>query len=162
MATIDQAAKEVIAKTIAHPELVRQRVAELRKELKPVIDKDSINATLAEIDQAIQTFLSLARQATTTSMVASLAQQMNDLENQKRSAEKLLFAVEDDEEEKARSVPDSSRVTTSGTSPRVQVKKSPRLVTCSVNPTYCQLWWKMRTFSRAKKAGSVYHAAGKV
>src|SRR5258706_8218736 len=34
-------------------------------------------------------------------MVSSLVQQMNDLESQKRSAERLLFAIEDDEVEKA-------------------------------------------------------------
>jgi hypothetical protein len=34
-------------------------------------------------------------------MVASLAQQMNGLENQKRNAEKLLFAIEDHEAEEA-------------------------------------------------------------
>lgn len=62
---------------------------------------ETIYKTLAEIEQAIQTFLELARQATTTSKVTTLAQQMNDLENQKRSAEKLLYALEDDEEKKA-------------------------------------------------------------
>lgn len=34
-------------------------------------------------------------------MVTSLVQQMNDLESQKRSAEKLLFAIAVDEVEKA-------------------------------------------------------------
>jgi hypothetical protein len=68
---------------------------------RPVGEALSVYSTLAEIEGAIQTFLSLARQATTTSMVTSLAQQMNDLESQKRSAEKLLFAIEDDEAVKA-------------------------------------------------------------
>ena len=101
MRVIDTAVKQKIAETVADPSFVRAKVAELRKDLKPVIDKESVYSTLAEIEGAIQTFLSLARQATTTSMVTSLAQQMNDLESQKRSAEKLLFAIEDDEAVKA-------------------------------------------------------------
>jgi hypothetical protein len=101
MRTIDNAVKAKIAETVADPSFVREKVAELRKDLKPVIDKKSVYETLADIGQAIQTFLQLARQATTTSMVTSLAQQMNDQENQKRSAERLLFAIEDDEAEKA-------------------------------------------------------------
>jgi uncharacterized protein YfcZ (UPF0381/DUF406 family) len=101
MRIIDNAVKAKISETVSDPSFVREKVAELRKDLKPVIDTESVYATLADIEGAIKTFLELARQATTTSMVTSLAQQMNDLENQKRSAEKLLFAIEDDEAEKA-------------------------------------------------------------
>lgn len=83
------------------PSFVRAKVAEMRKKLQPIIDLDSVHKTIADIDQGIQNFLALARHATTSGMVASLAQQMNELENQKRSAEKLLYAIEDDEAAKA-------------------------------------------------------------
>src|SRR6266849_4047034 len=63
---------------------------------------------------------------------------------------------------KARNAPFSSRATTTGTLPRVQVKKSPAFDTCSVKPTYCQLCRKIRSFSRANSAGSVYQLAGNV
>ncbi|HEY0754912.1 MAG TPA: hypothetical protein VGD98_13215 [Ktedonobacteraceae bacterium] len=99
---IDEAVKEKIAETVAHPEFVRAKVAEERKKLqesKPVIDRESIQATLADIEQEIQNFIELAHQATTASMVTRLAQQMNDLENQQRNVEKLLFVVEDQEQE---------------------------------------------------------------
>jgi hypothetical protein len=101
MRTVDNAVKEKIAETLANPELIRATVNKLRSERKPVIDVSSIHATIADIDHSIENFLELARHATTPGMIASLAQQMNDLENQKRSAEKLLFAVEDSEAEQA-------------------------------------------------------------
>jgi site-specific DNA recombinase len=101
MRIIDNAVRQKIAERVADSSFIHERVAELREDLKPIIDKESVFATLADLEQAIQEFLELARHAKTTSMVASLVQQMNDLESQKRSAEKLLFAIEVDEVEKA-------------------------------------------------------------
>lgn len=101
MRTIDNAVKDKIAETLLHPELIRARVEELREQRKPIVDVESIHATIADINRSIENFLELARYATTSGMIASLAQQMNDLENQKRSAEKLLYAVEDAEAEQA-------------------------------------------------------------
>ncbi|MGH2479273.1 MAG: recombinase family protein, partial [Ktedonobacteraceae bacterium] len=69
---VHTAAKQKIAEAVAHPEFIRAACAELRKDLQPVIDKESIYATLRDIEQATQTFLELARQATTTSMVQTL------------------------------------------------------------------------------------------
>ena len=101
MRTIDNSVKAKIAESLSHPELIRARVDELRSQRKPVVDVESIYATIKDIDRSIENFLELARYATTSGMIASLAQQMNDLENQKRNAEKLLFAVEDAEVEQA-------------------------------------------------------------
>lgn len=101
MRTIDNAVKEKIAESLTHPEIIRARVEELRAQRKPSFDVESIHATIAETNRSIENFLELARHATTSGMIATLATQMNDLENQKRSAEKLLFAVEDAETEAA-------------------------------------------------------------
>lgn len=98
---VHEAAKQKIAETVKDPSFVRAKVAEMRKKLQPIIDLESVHKTIADIDQGIQNFLELARHATTSGMIASLAQQMNELENQKRSAEKLLYAIEDDEAAKA-------------------------------------------------------------
>lgn len=101
MRTVDAAVKEKIAEALSDPSLIRAKVDELRSKRKPIVDVESVHATIADITHQIENFLELARYATTSGMVASLAQQLNDLENQKRSAEKLLFAIEDYEAEVA-------------------------------------------------------------
>ncbi len=99
MLLIDTAVKEKIAEALRNSELIRARIEEIQKEIKPSIDPAPIYARLAEIEQSIQNFFELAKYATTQDMVASLARQMNDLEKQKRDAEKLLYLLEDDHEE---------------------------------------------------------------
>jgi hypothetical protein len=101
MRTVDAAVKEKIAEALSDPSLIRAKVDELRSKRKPIVDVESVHATIADINHQIENFLELARYATTSGMVASLAQQMNGLENQKRNAEKLLFAIEDHEAEEA-------------------------------------------------------------
>jgi hypothetical protein len=101
MRIIDNAVRQKIAERVADSSFVQQRVAELREGLKPTLDKEAVFATLADIEQAIKEFLEFARHAATTSMITGFLQQVNDLESQKRSAEKLLFAIEADEVEKA-------------------------------------------------------------
>jgi site-specific DNA recombinase len=101
MRIIDNAVRQKIAELVADSSFVQQRVAELREDLKPTIDKEAVFATLADIEQAMKEFLEFARHVATTSKITGLLQQVNDLESQKRSAEKLLFAIEADEVEKA-------------------------------------------------------------
>jgi hypothetical protein len=101
MRIIDNAVRRKIAERVTDSSFVQQRVAELRKDLKPTIDKEAVYATLTDIEQAIKEFLELARHAATTSMITGVLQQVNDLESQKRSAEELLFAIEVDGVEKA-------------------------------------------------------------
>ncbi len=101
MRTIDKAVKEKIAEALSNPALIRAKANEMRSKRKTIVDVESVHATIADINRSIENFLELARHATTSSMIASLAQQMNDLENQKRSAEKLLYAIEDNEAEAA-------------------------------------------------------------
>ncbi len=101
MRTVDKAVKEKIAEALSNTTLIRAKADELRSKRKPIVDVESVHATIADINHSIENFLELARHATTSGMIASLAQQMNDLENQKRSAEKLLYAIEDHEAEVA-------------------------------------------------------------
>lgn len=83
MRTVDNAVKAKIAEALSHTDLIRAKMDELRQKKKPDVDTESVYATIADINQSIENFLELARHATTSGMIASLAQQMNDLENQK-------------------------------------------------------------------------------
>ena len=97
---MEQAVKEHIAQVLKNPELIRARVDEIRNSQKPPVDTTSIEATIAQIDQPIQNFYKLAQQATTDDMVAGLAQQMNQLEQQKAQAKAMLHDIADDEEKR--------------------------------------------------------------
>lgn len=97
---VDAAIKEKIAETLSHPELIRQKVEAERKKVKPPVDPTPIHKRIAEVDEQILTFFELAKHATTKDMVAKLAQEMNDLEKQKRDAQKLLHLLEDSDVER--------------------------------------------------------------
>src|SRR5260370_2940927 len=49
MRTIDNSVKAKIAESLSHPELIRARVDELRSQRKPVVDVESIYATIKDI-----------------------------------------------------------------------------------------------------------------
>ena len=92
--------KEKIAEVLQHPELIRAKVDAIRNAQKPPVDTASIEATIAQIDQSIQNFYKLAQQATTDDMVAGLAQQMNQLEQQKAQAKAMLHDVAETDEKR--------------------------------------------------------------
>jgi site-specific DNA recombinase len=99
--SIDTVAKEKIAEALQNSSLVRARVEELRIANKPVINAEDIEATIEHIKRSMQNLFTLAQNATTDDTMAELTQRMNDLEQQKREAEGMLFDLEDDEEELA-------------------------------------------------------------
>ncbi len=98
---IDKAACEKIVEVLQNPAMVRAKVAELRENNTPVIDTTAIEATLEKIKKAMQNLYDLAEQATDDDTMADLTQRMNNLEKQKRDAERLLYDIADDEEERA-------------------------------------------------------------
>jgi len=97
---LEQAVKEKIAEVLQHPELIRARVDEIRNSQKSPVDTSSIEATIAQIDQSIQNFYKLAQQATTDDMVAGLATQMNQLEQQKAQAKAMLLDIAETDEKR--------------------------------------------------------------
>jgi hypothetical protein len=96
--SIERAVKEKIAEVLQSPDRIRARVEGLRSMQKHPIDTTSIEATIAQIDASIQNFYTLAKYATTDDMVSGLAQQMNQLEQQKAKAKAMLHDIADDEE----------------------------------------------------------------
>jgi DNA invertase Pin-like site-specific DNA recombinase len=98
--SIEQAVKEKIAEVLQSPEMVRARVEEIRAAQKPAVDTTSIEETIAGIDCSIQNFYALAKHATTDDMVAGLAQQMNQLEQQKAQAKAMLYDIAETEEQR--------------------------------------------------------------
>lgn len=97
---LDDAVKERIVEILSHPTWVRERVAELKKQEKLVINEEDIQATLGNINRSIRNLYALAEKATDDDIIAELAQRMNNLEVQKRQAQAMLFDLEDDEEER--------------------------------------------------------------
>lgn len=97
---IETEAKRKIVETLLHPELVRAKVESIRNALKPTYDTTDIEETIAGISKSIQNLYKLAEYATTDDTIAELAERMNNLETQKRKAEKLLYDIADDREER--------------------------------------------------------------
>lgn len=98
---IDTLAKEKIIEALQHPEEVRRKVHLIRTEHKPVIGAEEIETTLANIRKRMENIYLLAEKATDNETIAHLGQRMNELEAQKRETEKLLYVLEDDQEELA-------------------------------------------------------------
>jgi DNA invertase Pin-like site-specific DNA recombinase len=98
--SIETAVKEKIAEVLDKPEMIRARVEEIRQAQKPAIDTTSIEETIAGIDRSIKNLYNLAKHATTDDMVAGLAQEMNQLEQQKMQAKAMLCDIAETEEKR--------------------------------------------------------------
>jgi site-specific DNA recombinase len=98
---IDAIAREKIVEILNNPSWVRARVEELRSENKPpVISAADIEEAIEKIRLAMKNLYTLAEHATDDETIANLTARMNDLENQKREAERWLYDLEDDDEER--------------------------------------------------------------
>ncbi len=98
---VDKTVQEEIIKVLMQKDWIRERVADLRRIPQPVISEEDIAATIATIDQQMRNLYNLAQHATTDQTIAELGKRMNDLENQKRAAEAMLYDLADEEEEQA-------------------------------------------------------------
>jgi DNA invertase Pin-like site-specific DNA recombinase len=101
---VDKEARALIREVLQDPLWMRACVHELReanKHQQPVVTKEDIQATVDGIKQSIRRLYKLAEQATDDDTIAELAQRMNELEKRKRSAEYLLFDLDDASEKEA-------------------------------------------------------------
>lgn len=97
---IETEAKAKIVEALLHPELVRAKVEEIRDKLRPTFDTTDLEETIVNVGKSIQNLYKLAEYATTDDTIAELAQRMNNLEAQKRAAEKILYDIAHDKEER--------------------------------------------------------------
>jgi DNA invertase Pin-like site-specific DNA recombinase len=100
MTALDVEAWQKVLTVLKSPELIRQRVQELREKNKPHIDKEAIEDSIETISQEIENLFTLARHATNDSTMQRLTLMLKDLEKQKRDAEAFLYDVADAEEER--------------------------------------------------------------
>ncbi|MFL5653357.1 MAG: recombinase family protein [Ktedonobacteraceae bacterium] len=97
---IDNVVKEKIREALLKPEVVRAKVAEIRKKNKPVVDETEIVATIAAIEQKMKNLYTLAENAPDDEELARLTLRMQELAKQKREAKAMLYVLEDDAEER--------------------------------------------------------------
>ena len=102
MRLIDEVVKEKIIAVLKQPEEVRKKVAAIRQANKPKTTPQEIEETIAAIKQSMQNLYKLAERATDDETIADLAEKMNEREQQKREAEKMLHVLADDAEERAK------------------------------------------------------------
>jgi site-specific DNA recombinase len=101
MPSIDHVAKEKIAETLRHPEVIRQQVEKWREQNKPDFDTTHIEERIAKLRNSLKNLFTLAQNATSDETMADIAHQMNELERQKRDAEAMLYDMDDDEADRA-------------------------------------------------------------
>ncbi len=97
---VDALAWEKVKEMVMHPHVVRERVEEMRRENRPVISREDIEANIATIQRQMANLFKLAQNATDDDTIDNLTLLMKDLEKQKRGAEGLLCDAEEDEEER--------------------------------------------------------------
>jgi DNA invertase Pin-like site-specific DNA recombinase len=92
--------KKAVA-VMKNPNIVRERIAALREENKPEIEREGIEATIATIKKQMGNLIKFAQNATDDDALDQLTGELKDLEQQKRKAEALIYDFEEDEEERA-------------------------------------------------------------
>jgi len=99
---IDKEARTKIIEALQHPEVVRMKVAQWRKDNQPpAIDTASIEETIEKIKKGMQNLYALAEDAPDDEELARITHRMQELGKQKREAEGLLYDIADEEEERA-------------------------------------------------------------
>ncbi|HEU5383645.1 MAG TPA: recombinase family protein [Ktedonobacteraceae bacterium] len=101
MKSIENIVKDKIVEALLHPSQVREQVAEIRKQNRPVISQEEIETAINEIRKKMQNLYRLAENATDDETIAHIAERMNELEGQKREVERLHYVLEDNAEETA-------------------------------------------------------------
>ncbi len=96
---LDRMVKEKIREIVMHPCTVRERVQELRRELKKLTARPEVEAHIADIDSQTSNLFELAKGASNLSTINNLTVMLKDLEKQRRDAERLLSRAEEQEGE---------------------------------------------------------------
>ena len=97
---LDPRAWKKAVEVMLHPNLVRERIEALRKENKPEIDREDIEATIEQTKKEMANLIKFARDATDDYAIENLTAELRGLEKRKREAEALLYDFEEDEEER--------------------------------------------------------------
>ena len=95
---MDKLGMEAIKDALRHPETVRTTVNEWKNIQKPTGNED-ITATIENIRRSMKNLYKLAENATDDETLAHLTERMQTLEKQKRDAERLLYKLENVQEE---------------------------------------------------------------
>ncbi len=95
----DSLAWEKVKETVSHPELVRKRAEEVRRENKLIIGRDEIEANIVSLQKQMDNLIKFAQSASDDDTITRLSVTLKDLERQKHEAEGLLMDIEEDEEE---------------------------------------------------------------
>ena len=101
LSVLDPYAWKKAVAVMRNPAIVRERIASLREENKPEIDREDIEATIAQIKKQMGNLIKFAQNATDDDALDQLTGELKDLEQQKRKAEALIYDFEEDEEERA-------------------------------------------------------------
>lgn len=101
LSVVDTSVREKIMESLQDSSWVRARVEELREQNTPVIDSESVYATIEGIQAEIDNLFDLARYATNDKNRERLGLMMQDLEKQQREAEAMLYDIDDIEKERA-------------------------------------------------------------
>jgi site-specific DNA recombinase len=96
--TLDSAAWDFAMEYIINPCLIRERVEELRKQARVVIDAESVEKIVTGIRKKLRNLSLLAQESTDDDTLDSIKALMHDLERQKHEAEGMLFEVVEEEE----------------------------------------------------------------
>lgn len=98
---LDAAIKEKIMEVVSQPNAVREKVAQIRQENKPVVSEQEVHDTIIGIQQKMRNLYKFAENAPDDEELARLTERMQELGRQKREAEAMLHVLEDDAEERA-------------------------------------------------------------
>ena len=101
MSVLDRGVRAKIREVVLDPAQVREKVARQRATPKPVVDVEDVQATIENIQQAINNLFDLARYATNDSTRQRLGMTLESLEQRKREAEAMLVDFDENEEDKA-------------------------------------------------------------
>ena len=98
---LDEEVKAKIAEALLKPEEVRRKVDEIRKRNNPIVNEAEIDETITKIVQKIKNLMKLAEDAPDDEELERLKLRMQELGREKRDAEALRYALEDDAEERS-------------------------------------------------------------
>lgn len=98
---IDSLAWEKVMEVLNHPELIHARIDQLRTAHLSSTTRQDLERTLENIRRVMQNLYRLAEQSQDDDTLATLTHRMQELEQQKRQTEALLFDIEEAEEERA-------------------------------------------------------------
>jgi hypothetical protein len=97
---LDALAWEKALEVIRSPQLIRERVAQLREENIPMVNVEDVENTIENIRHQMHNLYKLAQNATDDETIETLTVMMKNLEKQKHEAKAMIYDIAEDEEER--------------------------------------------------------------